>query len=59
MSDIRNPKFLSVGDICRPVDSGKMLVQDCEVESPLSPVSLALPVFISLWRDWGFCLRLT
>lgn len=35
MSDIRNPKFLSVGDICRPVDSGKMLVQDCEVESPL------------------------
>jgi hypothetical protein len=23
------------------------------------PGLLALPVFISLWRDWGFCLHLT
>ncbi|ENO0460300.1 DUF3274 domain-containing protein [Salmonella enterica] len=33
--NIRNPKFLSVGDICRPVDSGEMLVQPCAVKPPL------------------------
>jgi len=34
-SNIRNPKLLSEGDICRPVTSGKALIQECGVQPPL------------------------
>lgn len=34
-NNIRNAKFLSEGDICRPVTSGKALIQECGVQPPM------------------------
>lgn len=33
--NIRNPKFLSEDDICRPVSAGAMTIQNCAVMRPL------------------------